>query len=191
MDDQEVVVVTQPNTDTVVVVADTPIVGVTETAREVVDLESPVFVTVDTKTQEQVVVSAGEQGPQGVPGVDSDATGLLKKQYTAGATLSGHRVVKMGGDGRVVYADQSTLYDADILLGVTLNAANEDDPVVVHLFGEAEEVSWSWTIHGSIYLGVNGLLTQTAPTSGALVRVGHATGTDSMFVDIDNPIYLA
>ena len=42
----------------------------------------------------------------------------------------------------------------------------------------------------SLFLGANGLITQTPPTSGYLLRVGFATSLQSIFLHLSEPVTL-
>ena len=50
------------------------------------------------------------------------------------------------------------------------------------------DLFWNWT-KGPVFLGTNGMLTQTAPTSGAVaVQIGRAITSTQLQVDIDTTI---
>lgn len=100
---------------------------------------------------------------------------------TAGEALGGHRAVKLDSDGKAYYVSPSDA-DVDAIVGVTSGASSQDTPVNIVLNGEMTENSWTWT-PGPVWLGANGVLTQTVPTSGAVVRVGTALGATTMFVE--------
>lgn len=115
----------------------------------------------------------------GVPGRDgSDGAGLF--DGIAGEALSGHRAVRHDEDGQLVHADCATAVTAQAI-GITLGAAEAGALASVLFAGEVTEPSWSWTA-GPIFLGANGLLTQSAPATGCLVIVGHAAGATRMVV---------
>ncbi len=77
-----------------------------------------------------------------------------------------------------------------MVLGVTLGAALAGDPVNVAVSGEVTEPSWAWAEDMQIFLGVDGALTQTIPTSGALLVVGVATAPTTILVGVKFPIIL-
>ena len=122
-----------------------------------------------------------------LPGVVSPTT------YTAGANLSGHRMVLLDASRNAIYADNATGTHAAQVLGMTKGAATLGTQVEVLRNVEVLEPTWSWIHGGAIYLGANGLLTQTPPTSPAVFSlcVGFATASNRMFVSIGTPIFLA
>jgi len=94
--------------------------------------------------------------------------------------LGGHRVVIATQTG-VDYADSSNQSHVDLVLGVTNNAAIATDSVNITTNGELVEPSWSWAL-GNVYVGVGGILTQTAPTIGFIQVIGVATASDTLLV---------
>lgn len=106
---------------------------------------------------------------------------------TAGASLSALRAVTTNPSGEAVYASNDTLGNAQVV-GITLGAASSGEQVGVKTFGPITDAYWSWT-KGAVYLGTNGQLTQTAPSSGAIiVQVGRALTATQLFVDVDTTI---
>lgn len=109
----------------------------------------------------------------------------------AGAAVSGHRMVSADGDGKARHTDLSSVASVEAVLGLALNAADADGRVRIRQGGKVVEPSWSWTVPGMIYCGANGVLTQTAPASGAVLAVGSAVAATAMVVRIGVPVYLA
>lgn len=116
-------------------------------------------------------------------GGDDDIT-----QAIAGQSLSGHRAVYISG-GQAFYADYEQL-TAALTVGITLQAAAAGDAVSILTEGEIDEVSWSWTPGQTIFLGSNGLLTQTPPAAGNVVEIGLALTPQRLFVRIQPAILL-
>lgn len=105
----------------------------------------------------------------------------------AGTNLSALRAVTTNGSGEAVYASNDTLLNAQVV-GLTVNAANSGNNVTIKTNGVITDASWNWT-KGTVYLGTNGQLTQTAPSGGAvIVHVGKALTATKLQVDIDTII---
>lgn len=105
----------------------------------------------------------------------------------AGTNLSALRAVTTNGSGEAVYASNDTLSNAQVV-GLTVNAANSGNNVTIKTNGVITDASWNWT-KGTVYLGTNGQLTQTAPSGGAvIVHVGKALTATKLQVDIDTII---
>lgn len=111
--------------------------------------------------------------------------------YPAGVPISGHRAVTILADGLVYYADHDTLDDIPNVMGISMNAAVEGDPVDILVFGEMIEPSWSWTERRAIFLGSAGHLTQAPPTTGFLMEVGFAVTPQKIMVELKPAIVLA
>ena len=103
---------------------------------------------------------------------------------TAGTNLSALQAVTTNGSGEAVYATTDTLANATVF-GITTTAANAGNAVSVRSSGILEDAVWNWT-KGTVYLGTNGVLTQTAPTGGAVVvHIGKALTATKLQIDID------
>ncbi len=193
--EQTVEVGAQDTTPTVLVVEAPASVAVRVVDLQVVEADRREVVVVNDAPDGAHVVAVGmgppgPPGPQGESGEGGGSGEVVSKAYTAGATVNGHRAVVFDDEHRVVHAEPGTLYNAGRVVGITTGSAVEDAAVTVHSYGELTEPSWSWTVHGDVFLGAGGVLTQSVPTSGAVLRLGYATAATSMFVDIDDPIYL-
>lgn len=111
------------------------------------------------------VLAVGGQGPEGPQGPSGSA---VSEAYTAGTDLGGHRIVVTDASGHAIYADNTNATHANMATKLTLGAALQGDIVQVQLTGRVIETSWTWTVGGTIYVGANGLLTQTLPVAPAV-----------------------
>jgi hypothetical protein len=125
------------------------------------------------------------RGPQGVAGGD----GVVQRTAIAGAALGGHRAVYLAA-GEAHYASAADAASAHACIGITTGAAIEGDNVVITTLGRMVEGSWAWTPGLPVYLALNGLLTQTVPTTDTLLEVGIATAATELEVRIRPPITL-
>ena len=144
--------------------------------------------SVVTKTTEFQVLSAGSQGPRGPAGSAS----LFK---TAGSSIGGHRIVVTSPttEEEVLYGSNTIATHANLVLGITVNAASAGGTLEIVRAGEISEPTWNWTLGAPIFLGTDGLMTQTAPVNPAalfsLVVAFPVTPT-KIYVSIREPIYL-
>ena len=142
----------------------------------------PVETTIAVASEDTVVLTiAGSQGASG-----SDGSTDLQK--TAGEALGGHRAVVLNGSGQAIYADRSTPSHAHKVLGITTGAASSGASVTIRTRGEMTEGSWAWTLDQPIFLSTSGLLTQTAPTSGFVARIGFPINATTIYIDIHQTI---
>lgn len=147
----------------------------------VVTASPPVFVVVTQDTAS--VVESISQGPPGPPGSGSLAV-------TSGQTLSGHRIVAANSAGLASYADKDTPATWQHILGLTTGASNNGDVATILPAGEIAEPSWNLNPGLPVYLGNTGLLTQTLPTTGAILQIGVALSATRLLVDFKIPIIL-
>ena len=107
---------------------------------------------------------------------------------TAVQNLSGHRVVK-AVDGGVAYASNTDAVDAPVVIGITTGATLASQFAKIQIMGELAEPSWNWQL-GPVFNGVDGLLTQTNPSSGYSLIVGIAIEPTKLLISLKQPIVL-
>ena len=122
---------------------------------------------------------------QGLPGPAGTGTVFYA---TGDQAIGGHRVVRATTTG-VDYADQSVESHQGKVVGITASAFAAGELVKVYTAGEVIESTWTWT-PGPVYLGTNGLLTQTVPTSGFIQQVGVAHEPTKLVVQLLSSIKL-
>ncbi len=149
---------------------------------------SPVVV----KVQQQTVVRVEQIAPIPVKIVYGGSNGsedIIQK--ITDQAIGGHRVVKATSSTNIDYANNTDLNDSTQILGLTLGAAGSGEKIIIRTWGEVTEPSWSWS-PGWIWLGINGLLTQTPPQSPALFSmvIGQALSATTMRVLLLTPITL-
>lgn len=96
-------------------------------------------------------------------------------------------------DGLIDYADATDLSHISRAIGITTGAVMAGAAVKVVMLGEMNEVSWTWTVPGLIFLGTNGLLTQTVPvfpSADFQAGLGYAVSPTRMYVDRQPSIHL-
>lgn len=127
----------------------------------------------------------GPQGPRGFMGPAGDGSFTL----LADRPLGGHRLVAADG-GCIVYADCTTA-TALTLIGMTAHAAVAGDEIAIRRFGLVAEASWAWDPSRPVYLGFDGVPTQSLPP-GALfsVVIGIPTTPTHLFLAPREPIHL-
>jgi hypothetical protein len=109
------------------------------------------------------------------------SSGVSKK--VAAFALGGNRVVAFRSDGLVEHASNTTAGHQHLSVGVTTGAVSLGAVADVLSLGEMTEGSWSWTPGQLVFLGVNGLLTQTVPTAPSFLRVvGVAVTSTTLFI---------
>lgn len=126
------------------------------------------------------------QGPPGRPG---DQTILP----AGSSTLIAGKIVALGLDGQLKYADNTSLTDAYRIVGITTVNAQSNDPTNIKNYGPISDPSWSFDSDVTLYLGTNGDIVSTPPTAedaSFLVIVGFPMTGNQIFINIREPILL-
>ncbi|MCO6057293.1 hypothetical protein NG726_11490 [Pseudomonas sp. MOB-449] len=134
---------------------------------------------------ETVLVAAGEQGPPGPKGIPGPAGGSAV-DCQAGEVISALRVL-YEFNGQVFVLDYRDDAHIDLLLGISLTAADVGQPLSVQRSGVIEDAGWNLQ-PGRIWLGANGQLTQTPPVNGFDVLIGAAVSATRITLNIQDPI---
>lgn len=114
-----------------------------------------------------------------------NAIALLK---TALNDLGAYRIVKIIDDD-VDYASSDNVTDAHKSFGITRHAVLAGDDVVVLTEGEMENPFWNW-LDKPIFLGLNGMLTQTVPDVGFIARIASVLSPTKIYVQVHQCIII-
>jgi len=138
------------------------------------------FAEISLNRRKVALLAVAKQGPPG-----KDGNPLLKK--ICATNISGHKAVTVDNSGKVIYADNSIPSHATKVVGVTITAGLANQEVTIVPNGEIIEPTFNWLPDIPVFLGPNGLLTQTVPTAGFILMLGFPTSQTSMVVDIKAP----
>jgi hypothetical protein len=145
--------------------------------------------TVEIVDEYLELLEVSKEGPQGPPGEPTTY------RYIAGETLSGHRVVALSTSNHVLYASNTNTSQLNTVLGITTGAALGGEYVNVKFAGMLVEPTWNWAPGLPVYLGANGVLTQTIPTleNGSLfiLYMGNPITPTTLYINIKIPIILS
>lgn len=128
-----------------------------------------------------VLETAGAQGPAGPQGASNQF-----ETHFAGRVLGGNRAVTLNSLGRLDYPDISS--EDSFVIGITTGSVLENYPGEVQITGSMTEPSWNWLTKKPVFVGTDGVLTQTPPT-GQLITVGIAYKPTSIFINLHPTIY--
>jgi hypothetical protein len=127
----------------------------------------------------------GPPGPMGLPGSSVH-------QRVAVRPLGGHRLVIAVGEQGADYADAGDVTHFGRVIGMTTGAVAASDVVSVQASGAIDEPSWSWMPDQDVWLGANGMPTQTPPSNIDAVaqRIGFALTPTRLWVDLADPLLI-
>ena len=117
---------------------------------------------------------------------ESPSSNVVLASIKVEEDVGGHRAITIDG----LYVDSTSETSVGSYLGITTNAAEEDDYVKVQRFGILKDTSFSFTEDEPIFIGANGILSQTVPTAGYIRRIGWAVSATKINLDPMPPIQL-
>lgn len=112
-------------------------------------------------------------------------------EFTAQESISAYRVIYTDGAGGAFLADKDLSPDSEPV-GVSITAATTGNIVDVQMFGKITDPYFGtiFSPGDDLFLGDDGLITNTPATSGYHIRVGKYVGNNTIFLDIDERICL-
>jgi hypothetical protein len=142
-----------------------------------------------------IVQSGSQQGLRGAPGRDGvdgqdGASASLYVSCIASGAIGGGRVVRIIWDRYVGYVSSDDITQATTVLGITTGAAAHEDQVYAQYMGEIVDSGWNW-VPGPVYCGINGVITQTVPTTGFILMLGTAINSTTIVINIKQPLILS
>lgn len=144
-------------------------------------------VVVDREEVTHVVIAPGEQGPPGPAGPPGGG-GDQYVTRTTGQTISANLVL-YDRAGLVYPLDQADAENIFAILGLSVSAGQAGAQIAIQRSGTVNDSAWAWAwAYGRVYLGANGQLTQTPPSSGFSVLIGFAATATSINLSINDPI---
>jgi hypothetical protein len=176
----------------VVSVQQTQVVAVSDTEIEVITVgtQGPAGVGVPAGgTTRQALVKASDANYD-VEWGEATESERIQQVQVLGESASAYRMVYADLDGKVYLASSDDVLTAKSIRGISIQAGSEDDEVIVVSEGEVTNSSWNWSGNQNLYLGVGGVISNTRPITGYLVRVGYSVAPDKMYVRIGSVILL-
>ena len=150
----------------------------------VTSLDAGALVTVIDSSSAYVTTLAnpGPQGPKGEPGD-------ISQIHEAATNLSGHRAIRIAA-GLAYYCDGTDSAHTGRCIGITQGAVSAGDDATVQTVGLMTEPSWTWT-EGPVYVGANGVLTQSLAGLAFIQQVGLAVSATSIDINPQLPILIS
>ena len=108
---------------------------------------------------------------------------------TAGDNISALRVVWENAYGVVKPLDYRDYANVNMLAGLTITAANSGSIVYLQRGGVVDAAGLGLA-PGRVWVGENGQLTQTPPTTGLDIFVGMAVAPGRLYLSLNEVIYL-
>lgn len=109
-------------------------------------------------------------------------------ERTAAEDISALYFVAVDSKYEVSVVTWSDVSKANNIVGITMTAVTSGNEVAIQNGGEVQDSYFSFS-PGRVYIGSDGMPTQTTPTSGKLLQpVGVATDVDSFLLMLETPL---
>jgi hypothetical protein len=121
--------------------------------------------------------------------VGGQSTAIHYREYPAAVAIGGHRVVALRA-GQLVYASNLDVLDASLTIGVTDSATDAGELCRAYNNSVITDSSLTGSAGTDVYLGINGLISETPPTTGLFsLKIGCIIAPAQLWVSIDSPIF--
>ncbi len=122
-------------------------------------------------------------GEEGVSG----GTGIVKAKKICDQSISALRICKATSANTISYASNlETVFDAQSLC-VSIQAGSALQEIDVVLFGQINDGFFNFPLNAPLFLGDEGQITATPPSSGHLVNIGHSLGLGAIMINFKPP----
>lgn len=144
-----------------------------------------VVITSDSENLVVTPVPSGYKIGFNPAGLVAERATSVVNTYTAGETLSALKAVyEVSG---VVYKADNTSLVAASVSGISLTAADAGTSVQILQFGVLQDPVFSFAPADLVFLTTDGTISNVAPDSGYLTRLGRAINANTLLVIIDSP----
>lgn len=109
----------------------------------------------------------------------------------AGTSISSHKVVYLDSNNLIQYCSNLDFNKAKKVIGITTTSGNTGEQVMIQNHGKLTDPSFSFTVDNLLFLGDNGLITQTYPSNAQVcIQIGFVINENTIFIDIKEPILI-
>jgi hypothetical protein len=154
------------------------VIEITESASKIVEIQtqqSDALEIIENSTDVIEIVQKGAQGGKG------DAGGVV--EVTFGENISAYRCVYLNDDNEAMILDVEDVENSTAFAGVTKRAQVTGEINDIQFLGYMTNSSWNFTANLPVFLGANGIVTQTIPTTGFTLRLGFAATSTSVLLN--------
>ncbi|HEY9696747.1 MAG TPA: hypothetical protein V6D10_05760 [Trichocoleus sp.] len=114
---------------------------------------------------------------------------LFLPETTAAIDLSALRVLREVEEG-LLYASSDDALQAFQVVGLSLKAVEQGNRTSPLIQGRVSDSGWNWQPGQPIYLGIAGMMSQSAPAIGFILQVGTAKSPTEIDFEIQEPWFL-
>ncbi len=113
----------------------------------------------------------------------------IQKDFIAGESIISFHAVVLLND-KLYLANKDDATHVNKVIGLSLQSGNANDTITVLIYGVAYLQYWNLVLNSNYFVGNNGDLLGSKPTTGFLQCIGFADTTDKLFVKLSEPINL-
>lgn len=128
-------------------------------------------------------------GQSGGPAPAADLTRTIV-ELQAGESISALQLVYIDGSGQARVARSNGSYLESRCVGMALSSVALNALGNFITFGEVVDAFFTFSDSDDLFLGLNGAITNVAPTTGHLTQVGSGLGLSKVLINIKKTIIL-
>ncbi len=114
----------------------------------------------------------------------------LNKEYDiADGTVSAIKAIYKTING-IAHGDADVSYETATIIGISITGATTGNVVKYQIDGRLEDSSFNFPLNDPLYLGSDGSITNTPPSTGHRTRLGTSLGVGAIQIEIEEPIIL-
>lgn len=145
----------------------------------------PNVIDICVEPPKKVIITPLNPNQRGEKGADGQG---VVEELVCGQAIVKFRVLTTNSDGKAIYASNMEINHVNRVLGISILAGAENATIKFQRFGLIYNDSWNWTPEEVLYLGENGIITNSPPTLGSLIVCGYAQTDKQINFTLDQNI---
>ncbi len=146
-------------------------------------------ITIKPILPDNIITVCCDEGSTSEPVQDALSAKILILEKVASENISALKLVYLDTSLSVSLANNTSEPEGTVI-GMAITSATAGNIVKILVFGIVEDGFFNYNINERLFLGINGEITVTQPSSGVLTSIGFGLGTGAIQVQVDKPVLL-
>jgi hypothetical protein len=145
----------------------------------------PNVIDICVEPPKQVIITPLNPNQRGEKGADGQG---VVEELVCGQPIVKFRVLTTNASGKAIYASNMEINHVNRVIGISMLAGAENATIKFQRFGLIYNDSWNWTPTEVLYLGEDGVITNSPPVLGSLIVCGYAQTNKQINFTLDQNI---